>query len=503
MNLASKRTYQEVSAVARKRRDANIAAYYPTYALDKDRLPNNLAEWALRSGHYTNEELEIIQSDAVDILQKIRDQIWTALEVTKAFCKASALAQELVGTAQLEEIELTCKTNCLTEILYPEALERARYLDEYLQRTGLTIGPLHGLPISLKDCFVTAPHPSSIGLAALANEPTSNDSMIVELLRKAGAVFYVKTNTPTAMMMAETINNVWGETISPIHSKTSPGGSSGGESALIAFKASPLGIGTDVAGSIRIPAAWCRLYGLKPSAGRFPTSGIVSGIPGQEFIQSVNGPMSSSLSSVRLYCETMLSEQLAPWTHDHKCLPLPWRQHVLQPKGKRLRLGLIGSNDGLVTCHPPVERALNVVKTTLEAAGHDIVPWSVELHPLIVKNQMAAFFDLGGVAIMDKLIPAGEPIFGSMQGYATAAQAGEADLGPTKVREMVIKRNELQQAYVNQWNASTSEGQSPIDGIIMAVSPWAAPRLGQTQKDLYLGYTSIWNFLGEYLRTVP
>lgn len=138
------------------------------------------------------------------------------------------------------------QTNCVTEVLFAEAFERAKFLDEYIQREGKPIGPLHGLPISLKDCFVTPPHPSSVGMAAFANEPLDSESILVTSLKQLGAVLYVKTNVPTAMMMAETDNNVWGETINPLHKMTSPGGSSGGEGALIALKGSPLGVGTDV-----------------------------------------------------------------------------------------------------------------------------------------------------------------------------------------------------------------------------------------------------------------
>lgn len=89
----------------------------------------------------------------------------------------------------------------MSEVLYPEALQRAQFLDDYIQTHGKTIGPLHGLPISLKDCFITAPHPSSIGMAAFANEPLQQDTLIVTILRELGAVFYVKSNVPTAMMM--------------------------------------------------------------------------------------------------------------------------------------------------------------------------------------------------------------------------------------------------------------------------------------------------------------
>ena len=140
------------------------------------------------------------------------------------------------------------QTNCITEVLFPEALSQAQNLDDHLARTGKPIGPLHGLPISLKDSFIVPPHPASIGMAAFANQATEpgQETVLATLLRELGAVFYVKTNIPTAMMMMETNNNVWGETRNPLHKLCSPGGSSGGESALIAMKGSPLGVGTDI-----------------------------------------------------------------------------------------------------------------------------------------------------------------------------------------------------------------------------------------------------------------
>jgi amidase len=464
--------YAEVSSVARKRRDASIAAFFKPPKIDEASLPNNLTEHALNSGYYTNEERAIIETEAEDILRNIASRKWTSLEVTKAFCKASAYAQEL--------------TNCVTEVLYPEAMERAKFLDDYIQKNGKPVGPLHGLPISLKDCFQTPPHPSSIGMAAYANVPTEKETLIVTMLRQLGAVFYVKTNVPVAMMMAETNNNVWGESRNALHKGLSPGGSSGGEGALIAFKASPLGVGTDIGGSVRIPSAWSNLYGLKPSFGRYPTYGGKSGIPGQEFILAVNGPMSRSLRTLEIYSEALLSENAAPWNFDHKCLPIPWRKNVIQPPRRKLRLGLIGEHDGLVHCHPPVARALKHTKEKLEAAGHTVVPWEPKGHDILVKNLVAAFFDLGGGAIMNAIKPYQEPIFPSMKGYETAAQAGE--IGVTKIREMTINRNELQKAYLDYWMTGAVDGKGPIDGIVMAVGPHAAPRLGGTQPDLYVGY---------------
>lgn len=104
-------------------------------------------------------------------------------------------------------------------------------------------------------------------MACYANEATKpeQETVLVGILVKLGAVLYVKTTTPTAMMMMETASNVWGETNNAYHSGASSGGSSGGEAALLAMRGSPLGVGTDIGGSIRIPSAFNHLFGLKPT----------------------------------------------------------------------------------------------------------------------------------------------------------------------------------------------------------------------------------------------
>lgn len=130
--------------------------------------------------------------------------------------------------------------------MFPEALEAAKKLDAYFALTKRPIGPLHGLPISLKDNFNIVGKDSTLGFSFLVNQPASYDSVMTELLRNQGAVLYVKTNVPTAMMIAETVNNVYGRTTNPRNRLLTSGGSSGGESALIAFGGSPLGVGTDI-----------------------------------------------------------------------------------------------------------------------------------------------------------------------------------------------------------------------------------------------------------------
>lgn len=484
--------YKEIAAIALKRREAAIPREYllPEAALKN--LPLNLTTVPRDSGHFTTSELQIIESAPEDILLNIREKKWTSVAVTQAFCKAAIVAQQL--------------TNCLTEILFPEALARAKFLDEHLEKTGEPIGPLHGLPISMKDCFIIPPHPASLGMACYANETTTPDqeTVLVGVLAKLGAVFYVKTNVPTAMMMMETINPVWGETNAAYHSGTSAGGSSGGEGALLAMRGSPLGVGTDIGGSIRIPSAFNGLYGLKPTFGRFPVYGTKSGISGQDFIYSNNGPMSKSLEMLKQYCAAVLSNSASPWTLDPKCYPVPWRSAPIQPPGRKLRFGIISDNDGEISVHPPIVRGLQLTKRALEAAGHDVFEWHPLNHPAMVEEMNESFHTLGAAAILDLTLQNDEPVYGSLKKYEETYRKGEHGvLGPTKLREMITKRNAFQKEYMDAWTATGASGKGVMDAIICPASCWTAPRLGITQELFCVNYTGWCNVLDYPVCTFP
>jgi amidase len=129
--------------------------------------------------------------------------------------------------------------------MFDTAIEDAKKLDIYFREKG-PIGPLHGLPISLKDNLHVKGKDSTIGFVSLIGKPAETDSPLVEMLRDAGAVVYVKTQTPTAMMIAETVNHICGTVHNPLRKGLTCGGSSGGEACLIAFGGSPLGVGSDI-----------------------------------------------------------------------------------------------------------------------------------------------------------------------------------------------------------------------------------------------------------------
>ncbi|SPB43018.1 unnamed protein product [Aspergillus niger] len=165
----------------------------------------------------------------------------------------------------------------------------------------------------------------------------------------------------------------------------SSGGSSGGEGALIALRGSPAGFGTDIGGSVRIPASFNGLFGLRPSAGRMPYEGAANSIDGQNTILSVIGPLATSIGGLKLLFKAILTQE--PWQHDPLSLPLPWRDDV-ENKTKRLisekstasRLSFgIMRHDGLVEPQPSVKVAIGFVERILRDLGHQVLEWDTDL----------------------------------------------------------------------------------------------------------------------------
>jgi hypothetical protein len=170
-------------------------------------------------------------------------------------------------------IEQGRQYNATTEEFFGEALKAAAESDTR-RANGIEPRYLEGIPISVKDCFDQVGADSTCGLASYVDNPKEKDCVALHLLRQAGAIPLVRSNVPPILMAWETNNNIFGPTKNPWNEKRVVGGSSGGEGALIAARASVLGIGTDIGGSVRIPASCCGLYSLKPTTRRISTAGI-------------------------------------------------------------------------------------------------------------------------------------------------------------------------------------------------------------------------------------
>ncbi|KAL4948248.1 amidase signature domain-containing protein [Aspergillus filifer] len=345
-------------------------------------------------------------------------------------------------------------TNCLSEIFFDRAISQAQELDEYYRSTGKTKGPFHGLPISIKDNFNLIGYDSTVGFTSLVNDPATYNSTLVDLLLGAGAVLYCKTNVPTAMMIAESVNNVFGRTVNSRNRKLTSGGSSGGESALIAFGGSRLVVGTDIGGSLRIPSACTGIFTIRPS---------------------VNGTMATTLEEIVLWAKTVVGQQ--PWLIDPKCLPIPW--HPVEVK-KPLKIDVI-YHDGLVTPTPPVARALEETVFKLKAAGHEIVPWTPTEHKVLTSLLSQMFLADGGKLVAKLLEPTGEPLRPEMAMYGNAKEVGAHEMW-----QVHLKRNALCKSYLDRWN------EVGIDAVLCPVTPYSAVEHG---KFAYVGYTGVFNIL--------
>lgn len=187
-------------------------------------------------------------------------------------------------------------------------------------KTANRAGPLAGVPVSLKDTISVKGYDSCIGYSAWTSQPKESESAIVELLRDAGAVPFVKTTIPITLLSFESQSAVFGVTKNPHLPTHTPGGSSGGEAALLAMGGSRVGIGSDVAGSVRVPAHFSGIYTIRSSTGRFPRTGGGTSIPGQEGVPPVYSPMTKTLDDLEYIWKSIVG--MRPWAYDHSVIQL-------------------------------------------------------------------------------------------------------------------------------------------------------------------------------------
>lgn len=431
-------------------------------------------------GLLTEKELAITANyDATDLIGLMVKGELKSIEVVTAFCKRAAIAQQCV--------------NCLTEIMFDEALARARECDDYLAKEGKPIGPLHGLPISLKDSFNVKGTQATIGYVSfISRPPSATNSSLVDLLANAGAVFYVKTNLPQTMMTADSHNNVFGRTLNPHNLSLTAGGSTGGEGALVAMRGSILGVATDIAGSTRIPALCCGISSIKPTASRIPFAGGVP--PGRlgspSPILPVIGPCGHSVRDYELFLKTVIESK--PWTVDENTLNVPWR-HV-QPSTKPLRFGLVRGCEQR-PLHPPIARALHTTAKSLKSAGHHIVLLD-DLIPSLYHSALLAFkffmLDLAATPLAH-MRASGEPPIPSLAGSSFPELEGWK---PTL--DDLWALNVERAGVVKKWHDILVK--EDLDAVIMSGFQSVAPRHDTYGIPIYTVLANLLNWPAGILR---
>ncbi|CAK7203596.1 hypothetical protein SEUCBS139899_006333 [Sporothrix eucalyptigena] len=408
------------------------------------------------------------------------------MELAGLIARGKVSAQDVTTAYITRCIEAHKKTNCLTEILFDEAMARARMLDDHLATHSTPVGPLHGVPMTLKDQFDVRGHDSTLGYVGRAGKPAAENSVLVSMLESLGAIFIAKTNLPQSIMWCETDNPLWGKTVHPQDERYTPGGSTGGESALLFMKGSMLGWGTDIGGSIRGPSHMLGLYGLKPSSARLPYTGVAVSTEGQEHVPSSVGPLARSLFSIE-YAMRLLADQ-KPWNWDSRCAPLPWRDDMYSETVSRpLTIGVL-YDDEVVRPHPPLTRVLKMAATRLRAAGHDVFEWDASLHSDMVAVQDAFYTADGGEDIRRDVAAAGEPFIPHV---AMLVEKGPP-ISVYDYWQLNRKKWALQQAYLTKWKTFKSQAGRIADVVLMPTMPHTATPHGGCR---WVGYTKVWNFV--------
>lgn len=467
---------------ARKHREYQQSLIVPEWRIDPSQVdlsdPQNTIH--VVETHLSPEEREITALDQTlsSLQSAVRSRRYSAVQVTRAFCHRAALLQQL--------------TKCLTEVFFESALQTAREQDEYFSRTGEFIGPLHGIPLSIKDNHMIKGVDTTMGWVAMVGKPADEDHPGVAQYRKLGAIFYCKTNLPQSMMMSDSYNHLYGQSVNSLDRRYISGGSSGGEAALIGAGGSIVGIGTDIGGSVRIPAALQGLYGLSPTIGRFPNAESRKG--SKYIVPPVAGPMTRDLASLESFMNTYISSE--PWTSDPGIHPILWRHDQISSTTNRpLRIAYL-TDDGAVRCHPPIVRAVLETISKLTRAGHECISWNdhaATLHARAYDLWLKAVLADGGSRMQALQDMISEPLIpGMLVGQPHHHLSLDARIA---LADDIFA---LQHEYLHLWHSLN------LDALIAPVTQWVAlkPKMW-VQADMYVGYTSFVNLLNWTSLAVP
>ncbi|KAI9705661.1 MAG: hypothetical protein M1820_005071 [Bogoriella megaspora] len=489
--------------IAKRKQDERDAKIPKEWQLSSESSPdqNTLLEIPRRCGILNQNELEITgQYDATALLEKLSRKELRSVDVVTAFCKRAAIAHQV--------------TNCLTEIFFPQAIARAKALDAYIAKHAKPVGPLHGLPISLKDSFSIPGIDSSVGVTSLVFKPSSSPSNLVPILLNAGAVLYCKTNIPQTLMALDSMNHVFGRTINPSSPRLTPGGSTGGEGALIAMRGSVLGVGTDIGGSIRIPAMCNGLYGIKPSVGRVPYGGqesLTQEGSGRVGLQASAGPLATSLRDCEMFLNIIAEAQ--PWNSDIDCIPGPiYPSSNSNSSNSPLRIGIMHT-DGTTNPLPPIASFLHSISNTLRASAtslfevHDL-PITLVTKPLQSLTNNLLYTD-GGQYKFSKLSSTGEPTIPWVEQRMKPSPPKSLE----QVRALHERREKAAADFLKVWSGEYGSSQSatsnepqdwttiglenrakskPLDAIICPIAPHPVPEIERWNAT---GYTAMWVLL--------
>ncbi|XP_013379905.1 fatty-acid amide hydrolase 1 isoform X2 [Lingula anatina] len=286
---------------------------------------------------------------------------------------------EVLQAFQCKAVEKNRDLNFITAVI-KEAQDDAVACD-----TASEKGPLHGLPVTIKDCVGLKGYDSTCGLVNWIGKPWEENSVLTKVLKKQGAIPFIKTNVPQTMLAYDCSNPIFGATKNPHDPSRSPGGSSGGEGAAVGSGASLVGIGTDIGGSVRVPAACCGVYGLKPTWFRISSAGNTPFYSGNKLLCTCYGVLGQDVDSLAIMMKALLCPYM--FKLDPYVPPIPFQSEIYEST-KPLKIGFYTEFEDFITPVPACQRAVLVAKAVLEQKGHKLIPWT----PPNVKDNLFTYY---------------------------------------------------------------------------------------------------------------
>lgn len=295
----------------------------------------------------------------------------TIAEITRKIRSKNISPVEIVELHLKRMETLQPRLNAFFHVNAEVTREQARAAENIATRCA-QLRPLHGVPLSIKSCIDVAGWPCPAGSLLRKDYIPERDAPLVSRLKTAGAILLGNTNTPEYLMAYESDNRLSGKTSNPWNLSYSAGGSSGGEAAAIASGCSAGGVGSDGGGSIRVPAHFCGVCGLKPTPGRIPATGHFPPGAGAFSWIGVVGPMARTIADVRLLFEVMAG----PDAGDALSAPVPLRTyHEADLRG--LRIGILES-DAFGVATPETHAAVDQAGKSLSERGFTVEPFRMK-----------------------------------------------------------------------------------------------------------------------------
>jgi len=408
------------------------------------------------------------------------------IDAVQAAYRSGATTSELVVRAYQERVRAYDKAGPKLNVvifLNPKAVDEAKALDETLRRTGRLIGPLHGIPVLLKDNVDTKDMPTTAGSQSLAGYTPATDAAITQKLRASGAIILAKVNLHEFAVWGETVSSILGQTLNPYDLTRTPGGSSGGTGAGLAANFAVVGIGTDTINSIRSPASANCLVGIRPTLGLVSRAGIIP----YSFTQDAAGPLARTVTDAAKVLNVLVGYDAADaataWSVGNAEKDYTT---FLNPEGlKGKRIGVLRSFFGSAPINEDVNRVANKAVEDLTRLGAIVIELStpdldsgkissdISVHLYELKPALNAYLAAGNAPVksLEEIISSGKfpPNVGDS---IKKAQSLELDDG---YRMRLQKRAELQQRVMQIL------ADERLDAIVFPHQKQLTVPIGETQ----------------------